>query len=158
MIPARSSRLDEGPLFGKTKPVNCEKTVTVGNKEDRRRMGSLHSLDEFRGFAPKKRRNAKPLYFSRQELMQLLNVYSKRVAQGEWRDYAIDHEPGLAVFSIFRHTCEQPLYSVVKTTGTGPKAQRQTLFQVFNGRHRMARSASLEDALSIFERKLTVVS
>ena len=90
--------------------------------------------------------------------MQLLGVYSGRVAQGDWRDYAIDHEPGLAVFSVFRHTCEQPLFSVVKTTGTGPKAQRQMLFQVFSGHHRMARSANLEEALSIFERKLTVVS
>ena len=121
-------------------------------------MGSLLSLDEFRGASSKKRRNSRPLYFTRHELMQLLNVYSTRVAQGEWRDYAIDHEPGLACFSIFRHTCEQPVYAIVKTTGAGPKAQRQTLFQVFSGKQRLARSASLAEALSIFERKLTVVS
>ncbi len=28
--------------------------------------------------------------FNRQELSQILNVYGRKVASGEWRDYAID--------------------------------------------------------------------
>ena len=61
---------------------------------------------------PKKLRN--PLFFDRTELGQILATYSTRVASGEWRDYAIDHFPGSAVFSIFRHTHETPLYTVEK--------------------------------------------
>ena len=61
---------------------------------------------------PKKLR--KPLFFNRTELGQILVTYSTRVASGEWRDYAIDHLPGSALFSIFRHTHESPLYIVEK--------------------------------------------
>ncbi|NBR41190.1 MAG: DUF2794 domain-containing protein [Alphaproteobacteria bacterium] len=56
----------------------------------------------------------KPLFFNRDELGQILATYSTRVASGEWRDYAIDHLPGSAAFSIFRHTHETPLYVVEK--------------------------------------------
>ncbi|MEM7563519.1 MAG: DUF2794 domain-containing protein, partial [Pseudomonadota bacterium] len=35
-----------------------------------------------------------------------LQLYSTRVARGEWRDYAIDHSAGVAIFSIFRHANE----------------------------------------------------
>ena len=34
------------------------------------------------------------------------------MASGEWRDYAIDFRPGMAIFSIFRHTSEQPLFAI----------------------------------------------
>ena len=61
---------------------------------------------------PKKLR--KPLFFNRTELGQILATYSTRVASGEWRDYAIDHLPGSAIFSIFRHTHETPLYIIEK--------------------------------------------
>ena len=56
----------------------------------------------------------KTLFFNRTELGQILATYSTRVASGEWRDYAIDHLPDSAVFSIFKHTHETPLYIVEK--------------------------------------------
>ena len=56
----------------------------------------------------------KRISFNKEELRQLFAVYSRRVATGEWRDYAIDHGPERAVFSIFRHTAEHPLYAVAK--------------------------------------------
>ena len=62
--------------------------------------------------SPRKLR--KQLFFNRSELGQILAAYSSRVACGEWRDYAIDHMPGAAAFSIFRHTHETPLYIVEK--------------------------------------------
>ncbi len=46
--------------------------------------------------------------------MRILEVYGRRVATGEWRDYAIDHGREAAVFSIFRRTSEVPLYRIVK--------------------------------------------
>ena len=51
--------------------------------------------------------------FERRELTRMLNLYSMRVASGEWRDYAIDFRPGMAIFSIFRHTAEQPVFGLV---------------------------------------------
>jgi hypothetical protein len=52
--------------------------------------------------------------FDRRELNAILRVYSRKVAEGEWRDYAIDHLADMAVFSIFRRTSEMPMFRVEK--------------------------------------------
>jgi hypothetical protein len=65
--------------------------------------------------------------FDRRELTQILNVYGRKVASGEWRDYAIDTLREKAVFSVFRRTCETPLYRIEKA----PKqARRQGVYSV----------------------------
>ncbi len=52
--------------------------------------------------------------FDRHELNVILRVYGRKVADGEWRDYAIDHLDDRAVFSIFRRSSEVPIYRVEK--------------------------------------------
>ncbi len=48
------------------------------------------------------------LYFSKNELTKILNIYSKGVASGEWKDYAIDFNKNNAFFYIFKHTLAGP--------------------------------------------------
>lgn len=90
--------------------------------------------------------------FDRRELSRLLDLYSMRVASGEWRDYAIDFRPGMAIFSIFRHTAEQPLFAIAKVPdgSQGP-------YLVYNGPRKLAHGDSLEDVLSVFDRKLRLL-
>jgi hypothetical protein len=65
--------------------------------------------------------------FDRRELTQILNVYGRKVASGEWRDYAIDTLKEKAVFSVFRRASETPLYRIEKA----PKqARRQGAYSV----------------------------
>jgi hypothetical protein len=52
--------------------------------------------------------------FDRRELNTILDIYGRQVAQGEWRDYALDFGRDKAVFSIFRRSSEAPLYRIVK--------------------------------------------
>ena len=52
--------------------------------------------------------------FDRREMNTILSVYGRKVAEGEWRDYAIDQDRDAAVFSIFRRNSETPLYRIVK--------------------------------------------
>jgi hypothetical protein len=52
--------------------------------------------------------------FDRRELNLILGIYGTRVAEGEWRDYALDFGRETAVFSIFRRASEMPVYRVVK--------------------------------------------
>ena len=52
--------------------------------------------------------------FQRKELRAIFNLYGRKVAAGEWRDYAIDFERDRAVFSVFRRASEVPLYRIVK--------------------------------------------
>ncbi len=54
------------------------------------------------------------IHFSRQELGEILTVYGRKVAAGEWRDYALDFGREKAVFSVFRRTSEVPLYRIEK--------------------------------------------
>ena len=52
--------------------------------------------------------------FDRHELGIILNLYGRKVAAGEWRDYAIDFLKDRAVFSVFRRSSEVPLYRIEK--------------------------------------------
>src|SRR5579872_2540352 len=65
--------------------------------------------------------------FDRQELREIMDLYGRMVAAGEWRDYALDFAADEAVFSIFRRTSETPLYRIKKD----PKlARRQGAYSV----------------------------
>jgi len=57
----------------------------------------------------------RPIAFDRHELLEILSIYGRKVAQGEWRDYAIDFGRDTAVFAVFRRTSEVPLYRIEKT-------------------------------------------
>src|SRR5438045_9202136 len=94
------------------------------------------------------------LYFTRSELNQLLGLYSRHVARGVWRDYAIDHRDGMALFSVFRHTHEPPAYSIVKTA---PAQTRPAEFIVQSGRQRLRVSHSLPDTLEYFQTRPSLV-
>jgi hypothetical protein len=59
--------------------------------------------------------------FDRRELNAILRVYGRKVAEGEWRDYAIDHLEDRAVFSIFRRTSEVPMFKVEKVPALARK-------------------------------------
>src|SRR5579863_1785913 len=91
------------------------------------------------------------LYFTRSELNQLLGLYSRNVIRGIWRDYAIDHRDGQALFSVFRHTHESAVYTIVKSLGPGASPNSgQAEFTVLSGRQRLRAARSLGDALEYF--------
>ena len=52
--------------------------------------------------------------FNKTELSQIMALYGERVSKGEWRDYALDCQKDIALFSIFRHSHETPLYTISK--------------------------------------------
>jgi len=62
-----------------------------------------------------------PVTFNRRELRRILDLYGRKVAAGEWRDYAIDFLKDRAVFSVFRRTSEVPIYRIEKH----PKLERR---------------------------------
>jgi hypothetical protein len=95
------------------------------------------------------------LYFTRLELNQLLGLYSRHVARGVWRDYAIDHRDGMALFSVFRHTHEAPAYRIIKTA---PVPTLPAEFIVQSGRQRLRVSRSLAEALEFFQGRLSLVA
>jgi Protein of unknown function (DUF2794) len=93
--------------------------------------------------------------FNRQELNDILTVYGRMVAAGEWRDYALDMGRDAAVFSVFRRTSEVPLYRIEKT----PKlARKQGAFSVVAaGGLVLKRGHDLKRVLGVFEKNVRLV-
>ena len=101
------------------------------------------------------RKLRKPLFFNRNELGQILATYSSRVACGDWRDYAIDHLPGAAAFSIFRHTQETPLY-VIEKQQRHPKESARFILR--DRQKTLMKASSISDIISYFNRLPRLVS
>lgn len=101
------------------------------------------------------RTRRRPQFFTRSELNQLLGLYSRNVSRGIWRDYAIDHREGRALFSVFRHSQEAAVYTIVKSaaSSSGPAE-----FVVMSGRQRLQSGATLAEALAYFRGKLALVA
>ncbi|WP_417687555.1 DUF2794 domain-containing protein [Roseibium sp.] len=94
----------------------------------------------------------KPLVsFNRRELDTILRLYGRMVADGEWRDYAIDLLKDRAVFSVFRRSSEMPLYRIEKD----PKlARRQGAYSVVAaGGMILKRGQDLAQVLKVLEKK-----
>lgn len=96
------------------------------------------------------------VFFERRELNQLLGLYGRMVAAGIWRDYAIDGLKEAAVFSIFRHTGETPLYRIEKRPAL---ARRQGAWLILaHGGLVLKRGHELAQVLRFFDRsRFTVV-
>jgi hypothetical protein len=106
---------------------------------------------------PEAERHSVPVQicFDRHELREILNLYGRKVAAGEWRDYAIDTSRERAVFSIFRRTSEYPIYRIEKV----PKlARRQGAYAVIAaGGLVMKRGHDLPRVLDVLDRRLKLV-
>lgn len=97
----------------------------------------------------------RPVSFDRRELQTILNVYGRRVADGEWRDYAIDFTPLKAVFAIFRRTSETPLYRIEKTPAL---AAKQGAFAVVSSSGMvLKRGRDLARVVAVIDRKPRLV-
>ena len=100
---------------------------------------------------PFPQKSQKPVAFDRNELGLILTLYGRYVAQGEWRDYAMDFGQEAARFDIHRRASEQPLYSIVKNPGL---AARGGLYSVVApGGLIMRRGNLLEQVLRVLDKK-----
>ena len=101
--------------------------------------------------------HSRPVFFDRGELNQLLGLYGRMVAAGHWRDYAIDGLKDAAVFSVFRHASETPLYRIEKHPAA---ARRQGAWAILaHGGLVLKRGHDLAHVLRLFDKaRLVVVS
>ena len=110
---------------------------------------SQHQGGELAGIAPPPSAPAR-VTFDRIELKRLFGLYGRKVAAGEWRDYAIDFLKDRAVFSVFRRASETPLYRIEKRPD---RAARQGAWQVTApGGLVLRRSHELAQVLKVFDR------
>ena len=93
--------------------------------------------------------------FDRYELTAILDLYGRKVASGEWRDYAIDFLRDKAVFSVYRKASEYALYRIEKDLRL---ARKQGAYSVIAaGGLIMKRGHDLKRVLSVLEDRPGVV-
>jgi hypothetical protein len=93
--------------------------------------------------------------FDRHELGRIFGLYERKVAEGEWRDYAIDFLKDRAVFSIFRRSSEMPIYRIEKKP---PLVLRQGLYSVISATGLILRRGhELDRVLRSIDRSLRLV-
>lgn len=95
------------------------------------------------------------VFFMRRELNEILAVYGRKVAAGEWRDYALDMGRDKAVFAVFRRTSEYPLYRIEKNPRL---ARKQGAYSVVTASGViLKRGNDLRRVLAVLDKHLHVV-
>jgi len=104
------------------------------------------------GQAQRLQRQSAMVSFDRRELNTILNLYGRKVAEGEWRDYAMDFLRDRALFSIYKRSSERPLYVIEKN----PKLRnRQGQYMVLSQEGRvLKRGHELATVLRVLELSL----
>ena len=94
--------------------------------------------------------------FERRELRRILGLYGRKVAAGEWRDYAIDFLKDRAVFSVFRRSSEVPIYRIEKNPRL---ARRQGIYSIVSATGLiLKRGHELDRVLGVLDKSVRLVA
>ena len=96
------------------------------------------------------------LYFSKDELAKILNLYSKGVSSGEWKDYALNFNTNEAIFLIYKHTLASPECILKKYK---EKKKKRTLFQVSINNKKSSKYENIDQLIASIKRsQLSIIS
>ena len=90
------------------------------------------------------------LYFSKDELAKILNLYSKGVSNGEWKDYAIDFNKNNAFFYIFKHSLAAPECILNKSL----ERKKRKIFYNLKSKNQNKKYENLDQLLTSLNRKI----
>jgi len=90
------------------------------------------------------------LYFSKDELVKILNLYSKGVSSGEWKDYAINFNNNNAFFYIFKHSLASPECILKKSL----ERKKRKIFYNLTSKNQNRKFDNLDLLLSSLNRKI----
>ena len=94
------------------------------------------------------------IFFSKYELTSILNLYSKQVSKGFWKDYALDSKANTAIFSIYKHSHDRPIYQIIKKSLKG--FRNMPNFFITKDTEIINKSSEISIILSKFEKKLSI--
>ena len=95
---------------------------------------------------------AESVFFNRKEFETILNLYGKMVASGHWKDYAIDSGREDAIFSVYRHSHDRPLYQIIKTP---KRASKQGAYRIASAQGKIVkRGHDIDRLLRYFDKAL----
>ena len=90
------------------------------------------------------------LYFSKDELAKILNLYSKGVSTGQWKDYAINFNKNNAFFYMYKHTLAAPECILNKSL----EKKKKKIFYNLQSKNRNKKYDNLDILLSSLNRRI----
>ncbi len=84
--------------------------------------------------------------FKKFELNKIMNIYSKKIAIGEWKDYSICFESNYALFCIHKSFNLNPSFQIMKKNNTGVN------YYLSSNNMLLIKSNSLNKVLSYFNK------
>ena len=66
----------------------------------------------------------KEIFFNKEELKLILNLYARMVSSGEWKDYGLNISKKEVSFNVYRRTSESPDYKITKNLNPKNKNEK----------------------------------
>ena len=82
--------------------------------------------------------------FSKNDLNLIIQIYSKKVSNGVWKDYSINFEKNYAEFSIYKHSYAFPEFSIVKN--------KKKIFSIYSRKQELKKSKYIKDVLDVLKK------
>jgi len=86
----------------------------------------------------------KDIFFNKNELKLILNLYAQMVSSGEWKDYGLSILKKEVSFNIYRRTSEIPVYKITKNLK--PKNQNEK-YLIKDGQNKVISNSENLDSL-----------
>jgi uncharacterized protein DUF2794 len=136
--------------------VPAGKAASIQDKLSQVKLSGVKSSQAYASPGTASPISASQVTFDRAELNRLFGLYGRKVAAGEWRDYAIDFLKDRAVFSVFRRASEMPLYRIEKNPRL---ARRQGTYSLISATGLIIRRGQeLDRVLRAIDKSLSVVA
>ena len=133
--------------------VEQEKIMTIIKFNEKHNISKIKTSNLNNAYVVKN--NSKNIiFFSKYELSSILNLYSKQVSKGLWKDYALDSKVNTAIFSIYKHSHDKPIYQIIKKSIKGFRNVPD--FLITKDSEIISKSSEILTILSKFEKKLSI--
>ena len=84
--------------------------------------------------------------FSKQEINKIMEIYSIKIAIGEWKDYSIFFSKNCAIFNIHKSFSRSPEFKILKYY------QNREKYTLSNKHQILAKSTSLNKLLTLLKK------
>ena len=99
----------------------------------------------------------KDIFFNKNELQLILNLYAKMVSVGEWKDYGLNILRREVSFNVYHRSSDFPIYKITKNLS--PKNKNEKYFIKNSKNQIIQNSDNLENLLvKIIWKKLKLVN
>jgi len=102
-------------------------------------------------------KKVKNIFFNKNELKLILNLYARMVSNGEWKDYGLNISKRYVSFNVYHRSSDFPIYKITKNLAPKNKSDK---YLIKNSKNKVIKnSENLESLIEkIVWQKLKLVN